>query len=450
MVSIYSPLKNTKRLDYVARHIFHNIIRSDFEIVAEKEIFMQRADICINYSEEVLNHGLHIIPQGLLSEKGIRTIADLGESEWKGLFCFFKQEKGDIPFDIFAASFYLLTLYEEYFSEAMDEHGRFDPKESLAYRKHFLEIPIVDRWTFFLKEELKKTCPKASFDNREYRFISTIDIDHPYLYRNKGLIKTLGNTVKDLLKLDLKTIVTRLATVFALRPDPYMESIRAIDALHKKENRLYYLFVLMGGRGKYGRTTVYPPKTYYQYLRNLDRVVVGLHPSYETYRNLQTLITEKKRLEKVLQQGNVTATRQHFLRMRSPETFQELTIAEFTDDFTLAYAKAPGFRSGTAIPHYFYDIEKEESTGLLLHPTIMMDSTLIFHWRMKPEEALDKIKRLIDECKKSGGDYLSLWHNSNLAGKPANNPWINVFIESFRYAISLENVNFDPKNNNHS
>jgi hypothetical protein len=128
--------------------------------------------------------------------------------------------------------------------------------------------------------------------------------------------------------------------------------------------------------------------------------------------------------------------------MQNPETFQELNLAGFKEDFTLAFAHAPGFRSGTAVPYFFYDMEREEETGLLIRPTIMMDSTFIFHQKLKPEEALQKMKDLIDACKKSGGDYVSLWHNSNLAGTEKENPWINVFIQAYKYAISLENNNF--------
>jgi hypothetical protein len=383
----------------------------------------------------------------LLFETGVQEIPDLQESEWQGFFCFFKQAEGNIPFDIFAASFYLLTLYEEYLPKKLDEHGRFDAKESLAYRKGFLEIPLIDRWVYLLKEQLEKMYPRLTFRKREYQFISTIDIDHPYLYLKKGLIKIAGATLKDLLKLNFKNIVSRFAVHLRLKPDPYMKALQRMDEIHKNANWIYHLFVLLGKRGKYGRSTVYPTSAYYKYLKNREWAKLGLHPSYDTYLNLQLLIKEKKQLEKILGTPVVT-TRQHFLRMRNPETFQELSIAGFEEDFTLAFAHAPGFRSGTAIPYFFYDIEKEETSALFLHPTIMMDATLITHLNLSPEEALRKIKRLADECKKSGGDYVSLWHNSNLTGDKENNPWINVFIESFQYAISLENDNFAQKNNN--
>jgi hypothetical protein len=441
MVYIYASPENVNRLNYIARHIFDNILGIGFRLVAEKALFLQQAGACINYSTESLNHGLHIVPQGLLSENGVRKIQDMNESEWRGFFCFFRQTTGDIPFDVFSASFYLLTLYAEYLPEKLDRHGRFREKESLAYRNGFLETPLIDRWAYLLKEELEKKYAGLEFHERNYRFVNSFDIDHPYLFLKKGLIKTVGGTAKDLLNFRFKNTIRRLAVHLRLKPDPYFEAIRWIDGINKDTQRTYRLFVLLGKTGKYGRSTIYPTSAFYKYLRNLENVEIGLHPSYDTYANLPLLLKEKKQMENILKRP-VVATRQHFLRMHNPETFQALNIAGFKEDFTLAFARAPGFRSATAIPHYFYDIEKEESTGLLLHPTVMMDTTLITHLKLSPEEALCKIKTFIDECKKSGGDYVSLWHNSNLAGE--NNPWKKVFIESIHYAISSENNNFAP------
>jgi len=224
-----------------------------------------------------------------------------------------------------------------------------------------------------------------------------------------------------------------------MQPDPYMEALHRIDRIHKEVGKPYYLFPLMKDRGKYGRKTFYPLRTYYRYLKNLDSVIVGLHPSYDAYRNQGQLIKEKKRLEKALGRS-VMVSRQHFLRMHVPETFRDLEKAGFEEDFTLSFSHVPGFRSGTAFPHYFYDVEKDVTGKPLLHPTVMMDTCLMTHLKLSPEEALEKIKRLIDECKQSGGDFVSLWHNSNLTGN--NNPWINIFIEALRYAISMEKNNF--------
>jgi hypothetical protein len=330
-------------------------------------------------------------------------------------------------------------LYEEYIPKRLDRHDRFYHKDALSYRKGFLEIPLVDRWTYLLKDELEaKGYEIASFRFRKYKVISTFDIDHPYLYRNKGLIKNAGGDIRDLLHSNLKCILHRMLVLLHLRPDPFFQAIRWIDAIQKQHDRFYYLFILVAGKTPYDRKVIYPQRRFYNYLRRLQSVAIGLHPSYLTLRDLNRLMKEKSKMEHILK-GKVTLNRQHFLRMQNPETFQELNLAGFLEDFTLAFAHVPGFRSGTAIPHFFYDIERETETELLIHPTIVMDSTFIFHQRASPEKALQKMKELIDACKKSGGDYVSIWHNSNLAVTSKENPWRNVFIQSFEYALSLEN-----------
>ncbi|MDR1526636.1 MAG: hypothetical protein LBS46_03065, partial [Dysgonamonadaceae bacterium] len=416
MITIYSSSGNTKRLKFVAGHLFDSVLGAGFRMTSDAVFYRAQTGPCLNYSDENLHHGIQIFPHGLLRETGIHPIQELQIAEWNGLFCFFHSGKGDIPFDVFAASFYLLSLYEEYMATPPDEHGRFDHRHSLLYRNDLLEMPVVDRWAYQIKEALEKAgFSTAGFQLRKYRAVDTYDIDHPFLYRYKGFIKNAGGSLRDALKGNPKAIKERLSVLFVGREDPYMKAIRLIQSVQKQSQKNYYLFVLLGKNGKYGRSTVYPPKEYYLYLRELNAVAIGLHPSYETYSSFLSLISEKRQLEKILQQA-IVCSRQHFLRMQMPGTFQALLQAGIREDFTLAFAQAPGFRSGTAVPHPFYDLQKEEPTDLLLHPTIMMDSTLIFHLKLAPEVALEKIKSLIDACKLSGGDYLSLWHNSNLAG----------------------------------
>jgi hypothetical protein len=438
MLTIYSLSEKTNRLNYIASHLFNDILGTEFSITSDKKFYLEQKTPCINYSEAELNHGLQIVPQGLLFETGIYPIKELKESEWKGLFCFFSNEKGDIPFDLFSASFYLLTLYEEHFPVELDEHNRFSHLESLLFRKGILEIPVVDRWAYLLKETLEKAGFQTDdFRKRKYRAISTYDIDHPYLYRNKGLIKNTGGAIRDLLKGNLRDVEKRIKVQLCLKKDPYMTAIQTIHEIQSQLQRPYYLFVLLGKRGKYGRSTLYSTQSYYKYLKQLELPQIGLHPSYDTFRNFEQLIKEKSKLESILGR-NVTISRQHFLRMQIPDTFQDLLLAGIQEDFTLTFSKAPGFRSGTAIPYFFYDLRKEETTSLLIRPTVMMDTTLIHHLKFSPKAALQKIKELIDACKQSGGDFLSLWHNSNLACIPEENPWINVYLQSYKYAIALE------------
>jgi hypothetical protein len=74
-----------------------------------------------------------------------------------------------------------------------------------------------------------------------------------------------------------------------------------------------------------------------------------------------------------------------------------------------------------------------------------MDTGLMIHQKLSPVNVFEKIKQLILECKKSGGDFVMLWHNNNLSGGSEKNPWLNAFIQSFEYAFSLENDNFEAE-----
>ncbi|MDR0733033.1 MAG: hypothetical protein LBF08_03085 [Dysgonamonadaceae bacterium] len=438
MTLIYSPENNTNRLNYIARHIFENILGTEFKIIHEKTAYLRHAGAGINYSNEPLNHGLQIIPHGLLSETGVRAIPDMAESEWKGFFCFFKQEAGHIPFDLFSASFYLLTSYEEYTAQQTDEHGRFDLHSSLLYRRGSLEIPLIDRWAYGLKEELEKLYPAFKCRLRAYRFISTVDVDHPFMYRYKGFFKNAGAMFRDFLRFDFEGVGERLHVLSRFAPDPYMQAVEDADDFHRRAGRTYYLFVLLGKCGKYGRSTVLPTVYYDRYIKTLKNVTVGQHPSYDTFLKPDLLIREKKELETMLGR-EVTVCRRHYLRIRCPQSFRESALAGYREDFSFGFAKAPGFRSGTAIPYCFYDVERDILSDLLIRPTVMMDSTLIIHLGFSPEAALSKIKRLADECKQSGGDYLCLWHNSNLAGR-GNERWREVFADAFAYGGLLEDL----------
>ncbi|MDR1561486.1 MAG: hypothetical protein LBS54_00155 [Dysgonamonadaceae bacterium] len=424
MIIIYHPSGNTARLMYIAEHIFGSLSGVAVSITSDIKYFKRHTGAAVNYSTEPLDHGIWIIPDGLLSETGHHNIGELHVSRWRNLPAPFFSGKGDIPFDIFAAAFYLLTSYEEYNSPYLDEHGRFDHLVSLAFRYNFLDTPVVDRWALILRDILKEKYPSFEYTPRQYRHISTFDIDHPYLYRYKGVLKNTYGIFRDILAGDWDKITERLRVIFRIGEDPCFEVIKWIEDLFANAGERYILFALFGKRGKRGLSTIYPAAEWHRLLPNLIHADTGLHPSYETYNSIEELYKEKSFMEKVVRR-NIQLLRRHFLRYTCPRSFREALNAGFTDDYTLAFAGAPGFRSGTCVPYNFYDVERDTVTELRIHPTIVMDTTLKFHLKMTAEEASDEITRLSDECRAVGGDFTCLWHNSNLTDS-----WKNVFIKT--------------------
>jgi hypothetical protein len=443
MVTVYSNISGN-RIEYIVRHIFNNMLGADYVLTGSLDEYSQAPGLCINYSPVRTGKGLWIYPHPLLSGEGT-SHRKIQTGEWDGLPCFFLQTQGDIPFDLFAASFYLLTRYEEYGNGDLDSFGRFKVENSLAYRANFLQIPLVDRWVFRLRELLAEQGDTGDFIPRSFRMISSFDVDFPYRYRNKGLLKNLIHAASNLLHGNFSGLKELLLTQLHLCPDPYGKCMADIDALHKQYDKDYFLFIHVGGYGKYDRRTIYPLRKYYRYLRSLYNVRFGLHPSFRASFDETAIEKEKEKLEKILK-FNITRNRQHFLRMKMPHTCKVLNRMDFTEDFTLAYASQPGFRASTAIPFYFFDLQVNEQTALLLRPTIVMDATFTSYLRLQPDEALKILRTLMTECQLSGGDFTMLWHHSTIAGN--DNPWRKVFMECFLCGISAEKaLSLDVKNN---
>src|SRR5690606_24158582 len=126
--------------------------------------------------------------------------------DWDNTKGFFStSEKSSLPYDIFAATFYLLSRYEEYLPHVKDEYGRFTATESIAFKNGFLQQPVVDIWAYKLKAVLQEQFPDFEFPKRQYSIKPVIDVPSAYHYRLKGIMRTLGGTLKDLVGFKLKS-----------------------------------------------------------------------------------------------------------------------------------------------------------------------------------------------------------------------------------------------------
>lgn len=124
MLLIYTK-EEAIRLQYIAEFVFEDLLNGGVQFTTDAAEFEAYEGERLNYSEA--NFGgnlLTIIPQGILHEQNIASQI----IEWKtvaGEQVFFANDKGSYPFDILAASFYLLTRYEEYLPFTPDSYGRF-------------------------------------------------------------------------------------------------------------------------------------------------------------------------------------------------------------------------------------------------------------------------------------------------------------------------------------
>lgn len=231
MILIYSP-KTSSRLNYILKFIFNDIQGVEFKITQDKSDFLSSDLVKINYSKDSFDSGLQIVPSGLLFETDIIQ-KKIEVEEWQDFKVFFKtSEENEFQFDIFSASFYLVSRYEEYLPFSADQHGRFEANQSLAGQKGFLYDPLVDQWACRLAKVLKAKYPDFKTCEREFTYISTIDVDNAYAYLYKGTVRTIGATMRDLLKMDFNENIKRFQALTGEK-DPF-DTYGYLDALHKQ------------------------------------------------------------------------------------------------------------------------------------------------------------------------------------------------------------------------
>jgi hypothetical protein len=425
MLLIYTP-KITSRLTYTFRHFFKRILQLDIEFTTEINKFVAHNGPKITYAKQPLSTEFFIQSHNLLFEQGVNDL-DIYVSDWDDTKCFFKvSDKSVVPFDVFAATFYLLSRYEEYIPHVKDKHDRFPAKESLAFKNGFLDKPVIDIWAFKVKKLLKERFPDFEFPERKFQYISTIDVDCAYAYKRKGFIRTVGGFVNDLFTLHLKQFWFRLLVLLNFRQDPF-DTFDWLLKMQKKYNIKTILFFLISDYTTYDKNISSGNTKFQSLIKHVaDYSDVGLHPSYFTMRNFEKLKKEKEKLESITNQ-TITKSRQHYLRFDLPDTFQNLVDLEMEEEYSIGYASHYGFRASTCTPFYFYDMEHEIQTPLKLFSFAIMDVTLKDYLQYSNKKSFKKMIELAEEVKKVNGMFITLFHNETFNPHGRFKGWKNMY-----------------------
>ncbi len=434
MLLIYTH-KITHRNKYIFNLIFKDTLGVDFTLIEQIDEFNAHSGAKMSYTNNPISDELFFTSRNLLFETGI-TEQNISVFDLNGCKVFFATGKSSaLPFDVFAASFYLVSRYEEYLPHIRDEHDRFDAKDSLAFANGFLQKPLVNTWAVWIKELLLSKYPHLVFPEQKYQFVSTIDIDNAYAYREKGFTRSVGGYLKSLSKFDFKEISERTRAILGFDKDPYDTYEFQLEIIKKYKLKSIYFF-LLGDYGVNDKNLPIESKKFQSLIKMLgDYAQIGIHPSYGSNKSKTQLKKEVERLSKVLHR-DITQSRQHFLKLTLPETYRNLIDLDITDDYTMGFASQVGFRASICTAFNFYDLDMELETKLKIHPFAMMEGTLKYSMKVNPEDAMSKIQPLIDEVKKVDGVFMSLWHNDTLNDKTIWLGWKVVYEKMVQYAAT--------------
>ncbi|HKC68131.1 MAG TPA: polysaccharide deacetylase family protein [Bacteroidia bacterium] len=433
MLLVYTH-KPSARFTYIADFILKNLCGFEISYTTNQEEFKVYTGAKLSYSETPIQAEINITPHTLLFEKGIKQ-QNISISSWNSIPIIFKNTNAQIPFDIFAASFFLISRYEEYLPHITDNHNRFEADNSLAFQNNFLHLPVINMWAAELKKIVLTKYPDLKHAENTYSYISTIDIDNAWAFKNKGLMRTTGAFIKAIGKQNFKDIRERLLTLLGKQHDPY-DTYEYILSVQKKYNLNMIYFFLLGNYGVNDKNISANNPKFQSLIKHLgDYAETGIHPSFGSNENVNQVRIEVSRLNAITHR-NTTKSRQHFLKLHLPETYKNIISCGIQEDYTMGFASKAGFRASVCSPFKWFDLDADEETSLTVYPFCVMDGTLKTYMNLNQEQAINKCAELISQIKKVNGTCITLWHNETLSNWREWQDWRYVYEEVVKLAAN--------------
>ena len=436
----------TNRLHYIATFILGDLLGLEVVFTQDADVFMTSDLPKIQYDKT------HLPVKSVFIESHVLLFEDvLKKYDINANIDFFSttNTNSDFDFDIFARSFFLISRYEEYTlsASAIDVHGRFTAAASIAAKLGFLQQPVVNQWSIHLLKTLLIKFPHLKYTLPTYRYQPTFDIDMAWSVRHKGILRTIYPFVQDIWRGQWINIRKRVNILRGSEKDP-SDTFDDILQFYNKHNTPLIFFWLLGDYGRFDKNTYWKNKKFQDLIRHIaDSCKVGIHPSYRSNDDINILRKEITRLTTILHvksfkkdvlftqnaritEGVTFPSRQHFLKLTFPYTYQNLIYFGIQDDFSMGYADDTGFRAGVATPFKWFDLSRNEVTDLTIHPFQVMDVTLKNYLKLTPDEALTRIYMIADAIRAVGGTFTSLCHNDNISETGAWIGWRRVLLNS--------------------
>lgn len=330
---VYVP-QLSPRIKYIFSFIFNDILKTEIGFTQNQKEFTQSNLPKLSYAMQSIGDELFFKSTNLLLEHKI-TEQQITTTTFGELKVPFPVQKSTLPFDVFAASFYFLSRYEEYLPVSDQKHKHYPVESSLQYQLDILKLPIIDGWALILKNILAKHFPSLSFGHKHFSF-DPIYVDHPPPKKEHNII---SNTI------------TYIRT--------FIDQRRS-----KKKERL----------------------------ADISRVIADMQ-LYGFIQNPRFFIPQKNE--------------HHFVpNVHIPKSYVKLIKHKVRNDYSMYYQNQPGFRAGTCTPFYWYDLQLDKNTQLLLHPIAATDITLLNN--KTTEDLLLQINELIDSVKLVNGNFYFL------------------------------------------
>ena len=332
-------------------------------------------------------------------------------------------------YDVLGLAWWMLSRAEEIGRRDLDCFGRFPAESSHAVRHNYIERPVVDEWLIQLAEAMKYVWPSLTIPKSTFSLLLSHDVDRPSRYAFAGPSTVFKRSAADMVR--NRSVSHFLRGVWL--------AVSSRDELSKNDPLNTFGWIMSHSERLGVESTFYflcgnTNSTYdadydlgHPMIRKLLREIhdrghrIGLHPSFDSYLSPEALRHELATLREVCTQErielNKTGCRMHYLKIEVPATLRYLAKLGLEYDSTLGYAQRPGFRCGTCHEYQAFDAQADQIIPIRVRPLIAMDVSFFPSQETDQkagQQAFDLIRRLQDECRRVGGVFTLLWHNSEL------------------------------------
>ncbi|MDR6301363.1 polysaccharide deacetylase family protein [Mesonia maritima] len=421
MLLIYTKTL-TPRINYTFKQICTRILGLEIKFTSKIEEFIAHEGMKLSYGKQKMGNELFIQQTELLLEQGFSD-TEIKLTEWEETVCFFRvSEHSDLPFDIFSASFYLLSRYEEYLPHVKDENGRYPSSESFLVKEDIVDKPLVDIWAFKFKALLKERFPEVNFPHKNFQNKNVLAVSQAFKYKKKGIVRSIGASLRDFFQFNLNGFIERIKVLSYLQKDPF-DIYDDLIAYSKQENLKWNFFFQLSNYSIYNKNISYHKTKYHALIKSMaDYGNIGLIPGYEAIRSLKVLRTEKKRWEAIVNRP-LKATLINDYDLNLPELYNNFDKLEIARDFSMAFNDVIGFRAGTCTPFLFYDINFERISPLVIEPIAFNSQVLEKLSYFEVKTTLENIK---EEVQKVGGNLVLIFKNSDFEDEQDNEKYLEL------------------------
>jgi hypothetical protein len=223
----------------------------------------------------------------------------------------------------------------------------------------------------------------------------------------------------------------------AKEQDPY-DSFEWLRQLHKKFSLHPVYFVLASMQTTAFDKNIHPQHSEMQQLIQAfaQDGAVGVHPSYYSDTKPPLLREEKAVLENITGKS-VTLSRQHYIKLKMPDTYRKLSVTGIANDYSMGYGTHLGFRAGTGQSFYWFDLQAGNQMQLRIHPFCFMDTTAHFDCKLGPDEAFQKLECMTLRLKDAGSNLTTVFHNFSLGTDPQWQKWREAYAAFLEAIISV-------------